>query len=233
MALDVRVLSDAEAVASAAADVLAAHGGEHIALSGGSTPRRAYELAAGRRADWSDTTLWLGDDRMVPPEDERSNFKLTEDTWLAPLAPDLRPRLERVRTEADLETAAADYGRRLRAALGADGAIGLAIMGLGPDGHTASLFPGKPAVEIDDPEREVAGVPEAGMDPHVPRVTMTLPVFNQAEEVVFVVAGEDKAEMVGRIFGPEPDQDLPSARVQPASGRLVLICDEAAAAALR
>jgi 6-phosphogluconolactonase len=229
---EIRVVADAEAVAEEAAVILQAHAGEHIALSGGSTPRAAYERAAGKRSDWSDTTLWLGDERMVPPEDERSNFKLVTDTWVAPLLPDARPQLQRVLTEADIETAAADYGRRLRDALGPDGALGLAIMGMGPDGHTASLFPGKPAADVVDPEQEVAGVPEAGMDPFVPRVTLTLPVFDAAAEVVFLVAGADKAEMVARVFGDTPDPALPSARVEPTSGRLVLLCDEAAAAGL-
>lgn len=229
---EIRTFEDAEAAAVAAADLLAARAaaGSHIALSGGSTPARAYALAAERLDDWSPATLWLGDERMVPPDDERSNHKLAHDALAAPLAPDLRPRIEPVRTEADLETAAADYGARLRTALGPDGRLHLALMGLGPDGHTASLFPGMPAIEITD--RDVAGVPEAGFEPWVPRVTMTLPAFDAAEEVVFLVAGEGKAEMVARVFGPEPDESRPSARVAPASGRLVVLLDEAAASRL-
>lgn len=229
---EIQTFADAQAVAAAAADLLAARAaaGAQIALSGGSTPQRAYALAAGRLDDWSPATLWLGDERMVPPEDERSNYKLAHDALAAPLAPDLRPRIERVLTEADLETAAADYGKRLRAALGPGGRLHLALMGLGPDGHTASLFPDMPAVEITD--RDVAGVPEAGFEPWVPRVTMTLPVFDAAEEVVFLVAGHEKADMVARVFGTEPDESRPSARVTPASGHLVVLLDEAAASQL-
>ncbi len=235
MAAEIRVLADADAVAVAAADLLVARASDptrpvHIALSGGSTPRRAYALAPERLDDWSGVTLWLGDERVVPLEDERSNFRLATETLTAGLPPDRRPRIEPVRVEADLETAAAEYGRRLREGLGPDGRLQLALLGLGPDGHTASLFPGLPAVEITD--RDVAGVPEAGLEPWVPRVTLTLPVFDAAEEVVFLVAGEEKAPVVARAFGPEPDRSLPSARVQPRSGRLVVLCDEAAASAL-
>ncbi len=103
-------------------------------------------------------------------------------------------------------------------------------MGLGPDAHTASLFPSKP--EVDEQRRCVVPVPEAGMAPQVPRVTMTLPVFNAAARVVFLVTGEDKAQAMRRAFGPEPDLASPAARVRPDSGELLVLCDEAAAAQL-
>jgi 6-phosphogluconolactonase len=109
--------------------------------------------------------------------------------------------------------------------------LDLALMGLGPDGHTASLFPGKPALLVN--QRFVAGVPEPGMEPMVPRVTLTLPVFNTAREVVFLVAGADKATAVARAFGTPPDESVPAALVRPGAGKLMLVLDAPAAAELR
>jgi 6-phosphogluconolactonase len=223
---EIHVLPDADAVASAAADLMVEHArnGAQIALAGGSTPKAAYRAAAQRLDDWSAARLWLGDERLVPETDPRSNYRMAREQ-LGEHAP-----IERVRTEAGLEGAAGDYETRLRAALGDRIGLDLALMGLGPDGHTASLFPGKPA--LDERERLVAGVPEAGMEPQVPRVTLTLPVFNATREVVFLVAGADKALAVARAFGDPPDATVPSAHVRPA-GRLLVLCDEAAAARLR
>jgi 6-phosphogluconolactonase len=213
--MNLEVLDDKEAVARRAAEILAAvEPGAHVALSGGSTPKRAYELAAG--AGHEGVTFWLGDERYVPIEDERSNAGMVRQHL--GVVPEL------VRTDLDLEEAAADYGRRFKAA---GGRLDLALMGLGPDGHTASLFPGKPALEED--HHLVVAVPEAGLEPFVPRVTMTFPAFDAAREVVFLVAGEDKAEAMERAFGPSPDPAVPSARVRPRSGRLVVLADAAAA----
>jgi 6-phosphogluconolactonase len=223
---ELRVLADAEAVASAAADLMVEHArnGGRIALSGGSTPKWAYRFAAERLDDWGSATLWLGDERVVPEDDERSNYRMAREQ-LGEDAP-----LERVATELGPVAAAGDYETRLRAALGPSAALDLALMGLGPDGHTASLFPGKP--EVEERSRLVTAVPVAGMDPQVPRVTMTLPVFDAAREVVFLVAGADKAPAMARAFGEPPDATAPAALVRP-SGRLVVLCDEAAAARLR
>jgi 6-phosphogluconolactonase len=223
----------AEDVAAAAARLLEAHlrRGAHIALSGGSTPRRAYALAADGQGDWSGVTLWLGDERLVFAGDERSNGRMVHEQLVDRLPSARRPVLEVVRTELGLEGAATDYEQRLRAALGEDGRLDLALMGLGPDSHTASLFPEKPA--LGERERWIAPVPEAGMEPLVPRVTMTLPLFNAAREVVFLVAGEDKAEAMVRAFGEPPDPASPAARVRPSGGRLVLLCDESAATGLK
>jgi 6-phosphogluconolactonase len=225
-ARELRVLPDAEAVASAAADLLVEHArnGANIALSGGSTPALAYRMAANRLQDWSAAALWLGDERMVPEDDERSNYRMAREQF-GPEAP-----IERVLTENGLTGAAGDYETRLRIALGPGGVLDLALMGLGPDGHTASLFPGKPA--LDESLHLVTFVPEAGMDPQVPRVTLTFPAFNAAREVVFLVAGADKAPAMVRAFGDPPDATVPAARVRP-DGRLLVLCDEAAAARLR
>jgi 6-phosphogluconolactonase len=232
MTPQIRVLPSAADVASAAAEILAgaARSGGHVALSGGSTPRNAYAAAAGMLDDWTRATLWLGDERLVDAGDERSNFRMVREQLADRLPEGARPALERVRTEAGLEEAAADYERRLREALGDAPELDLALMGLGPDAHTASLFPGKPALQED--RRLVVAVPEAGMEPLVPRVTLTLGVFNAAREVVFLVAGDDKVEAMARCFGAEPDPSAPSAHVRPRSGRLVVLCDEAAASRL-
>jgi 6-phosphogluconolactonase len=128
------------------------------------------------------------------------------------------------------DAAAAAYESLLRETLGNHPRLDLALMGLGPDGHTASLFPGKPAVQ--ESQRLVVGVPEAGMEPQVPRVTLTLPLFNTAREVVFLVSGADKAPAVKRAFGTPPDDSAPAALVRPGAGTLAVILDAAAAAEL-
>jgi len=210
--------------------VEAAAAGGHIALSGGSTPKRAYELAAARDIDWSAATLGFGDERCVPPDHPDSNYRMTAEALLGRLADGRRPRAMRIEGELGHEAAAAAYETLVREELGNHPRLDFALMGLGPDGHTASLFPGKPAVE--EHRRLVAPVPEAGMDPQVPRVTLTLPVFNAAREVVFLVAGADKAEAVARAFGEPPDETVPSAHLRPGAGTLAVVLDEAAAARL-
>lgn len=223
--LELRVVDDP---AQAGAELLAraAAAGGQIALSGGSTPRRAYELAAAMPVDWAGATLWFGDDRCVPPDHEHSNYRMVRDALLDRVDPG--PEVHRIRGELGPHEAADDYELRLRDAFGG-GAVGLdlALMGLGPDLHTASLFPGKPAVE--ERARLAVGVEEAGMEPYVPRVTLTLPVFNAAAEVVFLVTGADKAEAVAGAFGGDPRPEAPASLVRPESGRLVLLCDAGAA----
>jgi 6-phosphogluconolactonase len=227
--IDVRVVDDPAAqVADLLVDVAAAGG--HVALSGGSTPRRAYELAAETDADLSAATLWLGDERVVPPEDDRSNLRMVRESLCERLPEDRRPRLLAVDTALGHDAAAAAYEALLRETLGNHPRVDLALMGLGPDAHTASLFPGKPAVQ--ETKRLVVGVPEAGMEPQVPRVTLTLPLFNTAREIVFLVAGADKAGAVRRAFGDPPDPSAPAAHVRPGAGTLTLILDSAAAAEL-
>lgn len=219
----IEVLPTAADVATAAAERLVAHAaaGHHIALSGGSTPKAAYQRAAGLLGDWRNAVLWFGDDRAVGPEHEHSNFAMTRQALLAGIPGDRRPRVERILGERGADAAAEEYEARRATAP----PLHLALMGLGPDGHTASLFPGKPAV--DERERQVVAVPEAGMEPYVPRVTLTLPVFEAAGEVLFLVAGADKREAMERAFGTDPDPDSPAARLRPPG--LVVLCDEAAA----
>jgi 6-phosphogluconolactonase len=104
------------------------------------------------------------------------------------------------------------------------------LLGMGPDAHVASLFPGKP--EIEETSRLVAGVPVAGLEPQVPRVTLTLPVLNRARVVDFLVSGGDKAQAVARAFGDPPDAEVPAARLRPDDGSIFVFLDEAAAANL-
>jgi 6-phosphogluconolactonase len=223
--MEIKVLDD---VAGAVADLLveAAGRGEHIALTGGSTPGIAYEQAATRGGDWSRSVLWFGDDRAVPPDDERSNYKLAEDTLLG----HVDARVERIEGELGAEAAADRYAARLHDEFGdvAVPALDLVLLGLGPDGHCGSIFPGKPALEVRD--RTVVAVPEAGLEPFVPRVTMTLPVFNAARQVVFMVTGESKADAVARAFGGEPRHDTPASYVR--ADRMLVLLDEPAASLL-
>jgi 6-phosphogluconolactonase len=216
------VHEDAEGAAQSAAERLAAvaAAGGHVALSGGSTPGRAYRLAA--VADWSRAHVWWGDDRCVPPDDERSNFRLAKETLLDRVA--APPEVHRIRGELPPAEAAELYDRELEGVV-----LDLALNGLGPDGHTASLFPGSAAV--DARERRAVSTP-AGLEPFVDRVTMTVPVLNAARSVVFLVTGADKADVVRRAFADAPDPATPASLVRSESGTTVVILDRAAASKL-
>ena len=228
-ATEIRVVDDPAAeVAQLLLDIACAGG--QIALSGGSTPQRGYELASQSDVDLSAATLWLGDERVVPPDDERSNLRMVRTALTDRLPEERRPRLMAVNTALGPDAAAAAYESLLWETIGYHPRLDLALMGLGPDGHTASLFPGQPA--LAESHRFVVGVPEAGMEPLVPRVTLTLPLFNRAREVVFLVAGADKAEAVARVFGTPPDGTAPAAQVRPGAGKLMLVLDAPAAAEL-
>jgi len=219
------VLESPEEAASAVADELAeaARKGLSIALTGGKTPGRAYELGAEREPDWSRTTLWWGDERCVPPDDERSNFGLARKTLLDRLA--AQPReVRRIRGEAGAETAAAEYDRELEGA-----SLDLVLLGIGPDGHTASLFPDQPPLE----ERERRAIPaEAKLEPCVERVTLTIPVLSSAPDVIFLVTGEGKADAVEQAFGRPPGLATPASLIRSATGRTRVIADAAAASGL-
>jgi 6-phosphogluconolactonase len=218
----IQVELDRESAARAAAELLAAaaEAGEDIALSGGSTVGRAYELAA--EADWSRARIWFGDDRAVPPDDERSNYRLVEAHLLARL--DAPPEVHRIPGELGAEAAADAYDREL------DGVeIGLNLLGLGADGHTASLFPGSPQLEVRD--RRVTWGP-AGLEPFVDRVTMTVPALRASRTVVYLVAGADKAEAVRRAFAGQPDPATPAGLVRSEHGTTIAILDRDAASLL-
>ena len=193
---DIQVVEDPAAVVAKLL-VEAAGAGRHIVLTGGSTPKLAYELAAEMEADWSRATFWFGDERCVPPEHEHSNYGMAAKALLSRIQP---AAVERMRGELGPDAGARDYEGRLHDAFG-DGIpeLDLLLLGLGPDAHTASLFPGDAA--LGERERHVVGVETPGMAPLVARISLTLPVINAAREVIFLVTGEDKAEAVARAFG--------------------------------
>jgi 6-phosphogluconolactonase len=211
--------------AGAVADLLAASAaaGGHIVLTGGSSPKRAYELAA--RGDWSGATVWYSDERCVPEDHEWSNHAMAEAALLSHLDP--RPVVMRMEGELGHERGADAYEALVRERLGDEPRWDLLLLGLGPDSHTASLFPGKPEVNVTD--RLVVGVPEAGMEPQVPRISLALPAINAARHIVFLVTGESKREAVRRAFGDEPDPSSPAAHVRPVDGELTVYLDAAAA----
>jgi 6-phosphogluconolactonase len=219
-----------ESVAAAAAERIAARvrEGGTIALSGGSTPRAAHEKVAEMGLDWSDTALWFGDDRAVAPDHEHSNYKMAKESLLDHIegAP---PEVHRIRGELGAEQAAEEYEAELRDAFpGATPALDLLLLGMGPDGHTASLFPRDAA--LNERERLAVEVPVPGMAPLVPRVTLTLPVLDAAHEVVFLISGEDKADAAARAFADAPSPDTPSSLVAPDPGTLTVLLDQPAAA---
>ena len=215
------VLPDPEGAARAAAERLAeaARAGAAIALSGGSTPRRAFELAAQLESSWAKAAAWWGDERCVPPHDALSNYRMAREALLDRLS--RPPEVHRIRGELPAEEAAAAY----EAELGETG-LDLAFMGLGPDGHTASLFPGAPT--LDERERRVVAA-EPGLEPFVPRVTLTLPALRAAREVLFLVTGAEKADAARRAFAEEPSKATPASLLRADEGRTVAILDAAAA----
>ena len=223
----ISVVEDPGAAVAERLTAVAEQGGQ-IVLTGGSTPRDAYARAARQDADWSGATVWFSDERCVPPEDGDSNFGMADRALLSRLS--RPPRVMRIEGELGHVAAAGAYEALLREHFGADPRFDLILLGMGPDAHIASLFPGKP--ELEETGRLAVGVPLAGMPPQVPRVTLTLPVLNRAHEVDFLVAGAGKAQAVARGFGDPPDPDAPAALVRPDDGSLYVFVDEAAAAAL-
>jgi 6-phosphogluconolactonase len=223
--MDLQVLEDPE---EAVADLLveAAGGGGHIVLTGGSSPRRAYELAATRGADWSRATVWFGDERCVPPEHSQSNFGMAHAALLSRL--ESPPEVVRMEGELGPDAGAGAYEAAIRERLGSEPRWDLLLLGLGPDAHVASLFPSKPEKDVTD--RLTVGVPEAGMEPQVPRITLTLPAINAARRVVFLVTGASKRQAVQRAFGDPPDPTSPAAHVRPPAGELAVFLDRDAAA---
>ena len=192
--------------AEAVADLLVQADGD-IVLTGGSSPQRAYELAAARRADWSGVTVWFTDERCVPPDHELSNFAMADRALFSRV--ERPPRVVRMQGELGPEEGAAAYA----AELGDEPQFGLMVLGLGPDAHIASLFPSRSEKEVEN--RLVVGVPEAGMEPYVPRISLTLPAINAARQKLFLVTGNSKGEALRRAFGDPPDPVSPAAHVRP------------------
>jgi 6-phosphogluconolactonase len=229
---EILVVADAAAVAAERIAAAVRRGGQ-VALAGGSTPRRAYEQLAEMEVDWSATELWLGDDRCVPPDHEHSNYRMVSEELVDRIPPDQRPRaVHRIRGELGPGPAAEAFEDELRDAFpGAELPVfDLILLGIGPDAHTASLFPGDDA--LGQHARWAVGVEIPGMAPLVPRVTLTLPVLDAAREVLFLVSGADKADAVARAFADAPDPDAPAGLVRPEPGNLVVLLDPPAAARL-
>jgi 6-phosphogluconolactonase len=219
------VLETADDVAHAVAERLAgaARPGGHIALTGGTTPEQAYRTAAQLEADWSNVELWWSDERCVPPDHELSNYHLAKRTLLDNLA--RAPRaIHRIKGELGKEDAAADYEREL-----GDTEFDLELLGVGPDGHVASLFPN--AATLDETQRRVLPA-EPGLEPFVDRVTLSLPALCSAHEIVFALAGAEKADAARRALASEPGPETPASLVRARSGKTVAILDRAAAAGL-
>jgi 6-phosphogluconolactonase len=227
--VEIRVSEDPAAPVAELLSEAAARGG-NLVLTGGSTPRRAYEAAARAGADWSGATVWLSDERCVPPGDGRSNFSLIESALVSRLPKDAQPEVFRMEGELGPDIGAANYEAELRARIGNEPRFDLVLVGLGPDSHVASLFPGKP--EVEERRRLVAGVEYAGWEPFIARISLTLPALNAARRVLFLVTGKDKAGAMKRAFGDPPDPASPGGRVRPRAGELIVFCDEAAAAEL-
>jgi len=221
-----------------AEEAVAARGRVRLAISGGSTPKATFELLANpdhpfvTRMPWSELELFFVDERTVPPDHPESNYRMTREAMLDKVG--LQPeQIHRIQGELEPEVAAAEYEYDLRKTFRLEGAeaprFDIVTLGMGPDGHTASLFPHTEAIH------EIGRLVVANQVPQKDtwRVTLTWPVINHAREVFFLIAGDDKAEPMKEVFlGPKDVERLPSQLIWPASGILTLILDKAAAALL-
>jgi 6-phosphogluconolactonase len=200
------------------------HAGGSIVLTGGSTPRHAYEIAAELERDWSAVELWWGDERCVPPGDQRSNYGMAKAALLDRL--EVQPAaVHRIQGELSRDEAVAEYKHEL-----ADvGTFDLVLLGLGPDGHVASLFPNFPTLDVTS--RDVLGS-EAGHEPFVERISMTLPRLCNTDELLFLVVGEDKADAVARAFEGGRSHATPGSLARSAEGTTRAVLDRAAASKL-
>jgi 6-phosphogluconolactonase len=218
------VVEDEWEVAAVVAERLAraAREGGNIVLTGGKTPEQAYKEAAKRAPDWSNAAVWWGDERCVPPDDEKSNYGMAKRTLLELL--ERAPRsVHRIKGELGKDEAAADYEREL-----GDRQLDLLLLGVGPDGHVASLFPNAPTLR----QRKRVLPAEPGLEPFVDRVTLSLPALCSAREIVFLLSGESKADAAARAFAADPSPETPASLVRARGGRTVAILDRAAAAKL-
>lgn len=226
MSVSLEIVPDPAARCAELLGEVAAAGG-HLVLAGGSTPRAAYEHAAAAGVSWSSATAWFGDERCVAPDDERSNYAMAKAALLDPLG-DSAPTVRRMHGELGPQAAAEGYERALREA--GSPRFDLVLLGLGPDGHTASLFPDQES--LSERSRMAVGVPVPGLEPMVPRVTLTLPTLAAARSVVFLVTGESKAGAVAAAFGPHarPDRHVPASLLPPLADSVTVLLDAAAAA---
>jgi 6-phosphogluconolactonase len=228
----IEILADADAAAEAAAATLAAEapgavaarGRFTFAVSGGSTPWRMLRALADCEVPWAAVHVVQVDERVAPDGDPDRNLTHLRESLLAhaPLRPD---RVHAMPVEAqDLDAAAARYADTLRAIAGAPPVLDVVHLGLGPDGHTASLVPGDPVLEVDDADVALAG-PYQGRR----RMTLTYPILDRARRVLWLVTGAEKAGMLVRLL--DGDRSIPAGRVR--RDQALVLADRAAAARLR
>jgi 6-phosphogluconolactonase len=229
-------VADAAALAQAAADQVVARIAENsariaICLAGGSSPKKLYELLATDpyrdKIPWDRTHWFIGDERFVPAEDSRNNMAMARKILLDSFAP--ASHIHPIPTDdGSPDESALHYERKLKSFYGSERLddirplFDLVLMGVGPDGHTASIFPGYPAMQESD--RWVVGVPQANVEPFVPRVTLTLPALGSCREMLFEVSGSAKRAILTRVLGGE---NLPAARAR-SRGETVFLVDQAA-----
>jgi len=216
----------AEQIASAIDQALGQRDRCQIALAGGETPKSAYRLLARQHLAWDRVDVLLGDERWVPPQDPSSNARMLRETLLAAPEPGSQARFHPVPTElADPQAGAAAFAELLETVCpGRPPQLDLVLLGLGDDGHTASLFPGTPAPAVVDRWTTI------GEGKGLPRVTLTAPVLSAARKVIILVSGSGKQTALARLLDPDEDpQRTPARLVQPDSEVLV-IADQAAAA---
>jgi 6-phosphogluconolactonase len=231
------VAADPAEIARAAAERIMARidaneGRIAICLTGGSSPKQLYRLLASdaynSRIPWDRIHWFIGDERFVPESDPLNNMGEARRTFLDQCAP--ASNVHAVPTlAANPDDSARDYARELTSFYGADQLspgrplFDLVLMGIGPDGHTASLFPGDPA--LDETSRWVVGVPHAHVEPFVPRVTLTLPALGSCREMLFEVVGSGKRAILTRL---RDDESLPANRARSSGGDTVWLVDQAA-----
>jgi 6-phosphogluconolactonase len=236
-AVEARVHADASALVVGAADFIVAEAAEAIAqrgrfavaLSGGNTPKPVYQrLADARSIDWTKVHVFFGDERCVPPDDQRSNYLMARTTLLDQIA--ISPQnVHRMRGEDDPGAAANAYALEMTSALGAEPRLDLVLLGLGDNGHTASLFPGLAVVTETKRTVMAAYVEVVGMW----RLTLTPPAINGARRVSFLVSGAGKAEIVARVLqGPREPIVLPAQVIRPKERPALWLLDAAAASRL-
>ena len=239
---ELQVVADASALSAAAAEEFA-HCAEKaigdngrfcVALSGGNTPRSVYSLLAGKYAGslpWAKIHIFFGDERSVPPDHADSNYRMSRESLLSKVPiPDAN--VHRIRAELPAQEAAELYAKELRAFFGLAGdawpRFDLILLGIGDEGHTASLFPDSAALS-EQSKLVVANWVEKFQ---TWRITLTFPVLNHAAEVLFLVSGASKAEILRNIFDPSKTNVYPAQAVRPQNGKLLWIVDRAAAAFL-
>jgi 6-phosphogluconolactonase len=239
---DIRIFPDPEAVAKAtaelfveaASDAVAKRGAFTVVLSGGSTPKMLYALLAEEpyrsKVAWEKVEVYFADERAVPPDHADSNFKTANDGLLARV-PIRAENVHRMRGEIDPNEAAIAYGRMLKARFG-DGGPDVTMLGMGDDGHTASLFPGTPAVDETE-HRCVAQFVEKSTTGRSWRITLTAPFINRSGQVWVLLTGGSKAGRLKEVLeGPRDPGRLPIQLIAPASGGMLWLLDQAAAAGL-